>query len=144
MRASACFAFPQSPTRAENTHFSLHRSMSCPAQLSTRPSLLKPQPCMAVEHRALPKVRISATLQAGASTAEDEEEDLDEKSSEYSDVMQQRMGSSLTYCHEDGINFALVLDNLIVGSCLQTAKDVDRQDLHFFSHITCNHISCIP
>ncbi|KAK9909066.1 hypothetical protein WJX75_006695 [Coccomyxa subellipsoidea] len=36
------------------------------------------------------------------------------------------MGSSLTYCHEDGINFALVLDNLIVGSCLQTAKDVDR------------------
>ncbi|CAL8461831.1 g1362 [Coccomyxa elongata] len=83
-------------------------------------------PSIGVEHKALPRVRISATFQAGAPTAEDEEEDLEDKSSEYSDVMQQRMGSSLTYCHEDGVNFAHVLDNLMVGSCLQTRDDVDR------------------
>ena len=48
------------------------------------------------------------------------------KSDEYSDVMQQRMGSSLTYRHEEGINFANILDDLMVGSCLQTTEDVDR------------------
>lgn len=132
----ACFAFPQSPTRAEQTMFStavLHRSMSCPAQLCSRPALVKSIPSMpsiGVEHKALPRVRISATFQAGAPTAEDEEEDLEDKSSEYSDVMKQRMGSSLTYCHEDGVNFAHVLDNLIVGSCLQTRDDVDRHEIH--------------
>lgn len=130
MRAPACCAFPQSPTRAEHSHFSspfLHRSMSCPAQLCSRPAVVQALPSLAVEHKVLPRVRISATFQAGAPTAEDEEEaELEDKSSEYSDVMQQRMGSSLTYRHEDGMNFALVLDDLIVGSCLQTPDDVDR------------------
>lgn len=40
--------------------------------------------------------------------------------------MQQKMGSVLTYRHEDGMNFAHVLDDLIVGSCLQTPQDLDR------------------
>ena len=48
------------------------------------------------------------------------------KSDEYSVEMQQKMGGFLTYRHEDGMNFALVLDNLIVGSCLQTPVDLDR------------------
>lgn len=105
----------------------LHRSMSCPAQLCSRQTPVKSMaPSIGVEHKALPRVRISATFQAGAPTAEDEEEDLEDKSSEYSDVMKQRMGSSLTYRHEDGVNFAHVLDNLMVGSCLQTRDDVDR------------------
>ncbi len=36
------------------------------------------------------------------------------------------MGSTLTYRHEKGMNFAHVLDDLIVGSCLQTPEDLDR------------------
>jgi len=40
--------------------------------------------------------------------------------------MQQRMGAaSLTYRHEDGMNYNRILDDLIVGSCLQRAEDVD-------------------
>ena len=54
------------------------------------------------------------------------EEDEEPKSDEYTDVMQQRMGGSLSYRHEDGINFADILDDLMVGSCLQTPEDVDR------------------
>lgn len=40
--------------------------------------------------------------------------------------MQQQMGGTLEYRHENGMNYAHVLDNIIVGSCLQTAEDVDR------------------
>jgi len=60
------------------------------------------------------------------------------------DVMQQRMGSSLTYRHEDGINYAIILDDLMVGSCLQTPADVDRSALtaHAASHWpSCMHAS---
>ena len=35
--------------------------------------------------------------------------------------------AALTAGVQDGMNFATVLDNLMVGSCLQTAADVDRQ-----------------
>jgi hypothetical protein len=38
---------------------------------------------------------------------------------------QAKMGSKLTYVHEDGINFNRISPDLIVGSCLQTAADVD-------------------
>eukprot|EP00884_Botryococcus_braunii_P007724 jgi/Botrbrau1/16953/Bobra.49_2s0017.1 len=40
--------------------------------------------------------------------------------------MQRRMGGSLVYRHEDGINWHDIADQLIVGSCLQTPDDVDR------------------
>lgn len=40
--------------------------------------------------------------------------------------MQQRMGGVLTYRHEDGMNYNDILDDIIVGSCPQTAADVDR------------------
>ena len=55
--------------------------------------------------------------------AEEVEEDLSE---EYSAEMQSRMGGGLTYRHELGMNFNYILDDLIVGSCPQTAADVDR------------------
>lgn len=48
------------------------------------------------------------------------------KSGDYSAEMQDKMGGFLTYKHEDGMNYAHVLDNLVVGSCLQTAEDLDR------------------
>ncbi|UPR02862.1 phosphoglucan phosphatase [Chloropicon primus] len=44
-------------------------------------------------------------------------------SEEYSEVMQAKMGGSLTYVHERGINYTRILPNLIVGSCLQTGAD---------------------
>ena len=40
--------------------------------------------------------------------------------------MQQRMGGVLTYQHEDGMNYDVILDDLVVGSCPQTSADVDR------------------
>lgn len=52
--------------------------------------------------------------------------DLEDKSEEYSDVMSKRMGASLTYRHEDGLNYNRILEGLIVGSCLQTPADADR------------------
>mmetsp|Transcript_23232 Transcript_23232/g.64496 ORF Transcript_23232/g.64496 Transcript_23232/m.64496 type:complete len:393 (+) Transcript_23232:188-1366(+) len=48
------------------------------------------------------------------------------KSDQYSAEMQQKMGGSLAYKHEDGINFAYVLPDIIVGSCPQSPEDVDR------------------
>lgn len=48
-------------------------------------------------------------------------------SEEYTETMQARMGSvSLVYRHEDGMNYTRILDNLIVGSCPQTAEDIER------------------
>ncbi|PSC72542.1 phosphoglucan phosphatase amyloplastic [Micractinium conductrix] len=55
------------------------------------------------------------------------DENPEELSELYTDVMQQRMGSTtLTYRHEDGTNYCRILDDLIVGSCLQTVADVDK------------------
>ncbi|MEW5308603.1 MAG: hypothetical protein WDW38_000548 [Sanguina aurantia] len=48
------------------------------------------------------------------------------KSEEYSEVMSERMGATLTYRHERGLDFNRILPDLIVGSCLQTPADVDR------------------
>lgn len=36
------------------------------------------------------------------------------------------MGTTLTYRHEDGINWNSITPDLIVGSCLQTPEDADR------------------
>ncbi|KAF6266795.1 protein-tyrosine phosphatase-like protein [Scenedesmus sp. NREL 46B-D3] len=52
-------------------------------------------------------------------------EPAEAKSDEYTEEMQARMGTSLTYRHEDGINYSRVLPDLIVGSCLQGPGDVD-------------------
>ena len=46
-------------------------------------------------------------------------------SASYSTEMNRKMGTSLNYYHEQGINFNRVLPDLIVGSCLQTAADAD-------------------
>ena len=42
----------------------------------------------------------------------------------YTEVMQERMGAPLVYRHEDGMNYTRILDDLIVGSCVQTSDDV--------------------
>lgn len=39
--------------------------------------------------------------------------------------MQEKMGKNLVYVHEDGINYNLIKNDIIVGSCLQKAADVD-------------------
>jgi hypothetical protein len=100
--------------------------MSCPAQICSRSHLLHNFSNL-VEHRDLPRLRTCVTAEKGALPAEEDDEEEEARSAEYSDIMQKRMGSSLTYRHDDGINFAHVLDDLIVGSCIQTPADVDRQ-----------------
>ena len=70
-----------------------------------------------------PKQRLFS-LKSHAKTT-DELETEHQKSEEYSDVMSKRMGAVLTYRHEDGMNYNRILDDLIVGSCLQTSDDVD-------------------
>lgn len=53
--------------------------------------------------------------------------DVEELSEVYTVVMRERMGSAvLTYRHEDGMNYCRILDDLIVGSCLQTPADLDK------------------
>ena len=47
-------------------------------------------------------------------------------SDEYSQVMQTKMGGSLTYEHDLGMNYTRILPNLIVGSCLQTSADAEH------------------
>eukprot|EP01023_Acetabularia_acetabulum_P053724 TRINITY_DN6021_c0_g1_i2.p3 TRINITY_DN6021_c0_g1~~TRINITY_DN6021_c0_g1_i2.p3 ORF type:complete len:228 (+),score=41.56 TRINITY_DN6021_c0_g1_i2:87-770(+) len=55
-----------------------------------------------------------------------EKEELeDELSKEYTHAMQQQMGSGLVYDHSKGINYTLILPDLIVGSCLNSIQDVD-------------------
>jgi hypothetical protein len=51
-----------------------------------------------------------------------EEEQL---SGEYSSEMQSKMGTSLTYVHEAGMNYNRITEDIIVGSCPQVASDVD-------------------
>jgi len=48
-----------------------------------------------------------------------------ETSAAYSETMKAKMGSTLTYRHEDGMNYARPLHGIIVGSCLQQPSDVE-------------------
>lgn len=66
-----------------------------------------------------PHIYINPSITTRSSSKEDE--DLSET---YTEVMQQRMGAPLIYRHEDGMNYTRILDDLIVGSCLQTPEDV--------------------
>ncbi|CAB4269127.1 unnamed protein product [Prunus armeniaca] len=63
-----------------------------------------------------------STSSAEMSGAEAEEE----KSEMYSTNMTEAMGAVLTYRHELGMNYNFIRPDLIVGSCLQTPKDVDK------------------
>ena len=67
----------------------------------------------------------ATTSKLGPSSHQEHAADTDKKSEEYSDVMSARMGASLTYRHEDGMNYNRILDNIIVGSCLQTPEDAN-------------------
>ncbi|KAB2597524.1 phosphoglucan phosphatase DSP4 [Pyrus ussuriensis x Pyrus communis] len=70
-----------------------------------------------------------ATLAISGSTSSAETsgaEAKEEKSEIYSNNMTEAMGAVLTYRHELGINYNFILPDLIVGSCLQTPKDVDK------------------
>jgi protein-tyrosine phosphatase len=61
-----------------------------------------------------------------AGQAEEKKAETAAKTEEYSSTMQQAMGTSLEYRHELGMNYAHVLPDLIVGSCLQTPLDADK------------------
>lgn len=48
------------------------------------------------------------------------------KSDDYSTEMQQKMGTTMTYRHELGMNYNRIIEDVIVGSCLQVPDDVDK------------------
>jgi hypothetical protein len=64
------------------------------------------------------------TTPTAAAAADADEDEV--KSDAYTSEMQAKMGTSLTYRHELGINWNEVLPDLVVGSCLQGPEDVDR------------------
>lgn len=93
-------------------------SRVCPA-----PALAKPG--TAIQH---PPQKPSTPRGTGDGVAEQDSPDdaADTKSDAYSQEMQVKMGGSLQYRHELGINFHRILPDLYVGSCMQTAADVHR------------------
>jgi hypothetical protein len=72
--------------------------------------------------RRRPTVAVAASAPADDPTSTE----TSAKSGEYSKDMQAKMGTTLTYRHELGINWDRITPDLIVGSCLQTPEDVDR------------------
>lgn len=46
-------------------------------------------------------------------------------SAAYTETMKAKMGTTLGYNHEDGMNYSPPLHRIIVGSCVQTPADVD-------------------
>lgn len=118
----------------------LHRSTSCPAQLcslraagGSSSCTAQPLSCLSCVSSLssvqsnLPKLRLASSLTTAETSDIEGEEDVEAKSEEYTATMNQKMGGYLTYVHEDGINYANILDDIMVGSCLQTAADVDRR-----------------
>ncbi|CAI5469530.1 unnamed protein product [Closterium sp. Yama58-4] len=80
----------------------------------------------AVEGGAL-AAAVGALLEASQPAEEHSESDAREKGEEYSATMQMAMGNTaLVYRHELGMNYARVLPNLLVGSCLQSPLDLDH------------------
>jgi hypothetical protein len=79
-----------------------------------------------VAEPAAPSTAAAAPEPEVAASSAAPEEATEAKSDEYTEEMQARMGTTLTYRHEDGINYNYVLPDLIVGSCLQGPEDVDR------------------
>eukprot|EP00271_Cylindrocystis_brebissonii_P010217 TRINITY_DN26343_c0_g1_i1.p1 TRINITY_DN26343_c0_g1~~TRINITY_DN26343_c0_g1_i1.p1 ORF type:complete len:425 (+),score=71.89 TRINITY_DN26343_c0_g1_i1:91-1365(+) len=69
-----------------------------------------------------------ATSEEGKAVSSGSEREGDKKlADEYSTTMQKAMGdAALVYRHELGMNFARVLPDLIVGSCLQSPEDAER------------------
>jgi hypothetical protein len=58
---------------------------------------------------------------------------VEARSDEYSKAMDETMGANATikgkrlvYDHDEGMNYDLITEDIIVGSCLQVAEDVDR------------------
>jgi protein-tyrosine phosphatase len=73
-----------------------------------------------------PTTRPPTTTTCAAAAAAASNDDEAAKSDDYSKDMQAKMGTTLTYRHERGINWDTITPDVIVGSCLQTPADVDR------------------
>jgi len=73
---------------------------------------------------AEPPSTAAPKAQGAAKVAEDP--DSEAKSLRYSKEMQAKMGTQDTYQHELGLNYNRVIEDVIVGSCLQEAEDVDH------------------
>ncbi|KIY93575.1 hypothetical protein MNEG_14385, partial [Monoraphidium neglectum] len=96
----------------------LHTRLPSPAP---PPQAAAGDPIAAAEQ---PPAAVAAASAAPADNLDVEDEEA--KSEEYTEEMQKKMGTTLTYRHELGINWNEIMPDLYVGSCLQTPADVDR------------------
>ena len=88
---------------------------------------LNPTRALLPSIRRLPDTPCAASASEPPIKENDEESDGSEDglSAEYSETMSKAMNATLTYDHSRGMNFTRILDDLIVGSCLQTPLDVE-------------------
>lgn len=98
-----------------------------PGWLLSAQQLLKKVLSSQDEADAAAPATTTATVVAPAPTATTSSDaPTEEKSDDYTEEMQAKMGTTLTYRHEDGINYNHVMPDLVVGSCLQSPEDADR------------------
>ncbi|KXZ48593.1 hypothetical protein GPECTOR_26g496 [Gonium pectorale] len=97
--------------------------------ISSKSAVLAPAPRAAPLEPA-PATADTATTDAAttssSSNGSDPASEDAKKSESYSEDMQKKMGTTLTYRHELGLNYNRILPDIIVGSCLQTPADVDH------------------
>ena len=82
------------------------------------PGALRSAPCPLVHCRASGRRHPHSTTRAAVPDS-----DL---SADYSETMSKAMNATLTYDHSLGMNYTRILDDLIVGSCLQKPTDVEQ------------------
>ncbi|KAG1664254.1 hypothetical protein FOA52_003508 [Chlamydomonas sp. UWO 241] len=102
---------------------------SVPVVASIRQPLLRAHAVQssAMQRHALgSSQRLVAGKAAAAPAVGGDGSEQSEKSLRYSKDMQARMGTQDSYQHELGLNYNRILDDLIVGSCLQEADDVNH------------------
>ena len=82
------------------------------------PGALRSAPCPLFHCRASGRRHPHSTTRAAVPDS-----DL---SADYSETMSKAMNATLTYDHSLGMNYTRILDDLIVGSCLQKPTDVEQ------------------
>ncbi|KAG2440133.1 hypothetical protein HXX76_004246 [Chlamydomonas incerta] len=115
---------------------------------SRRPSWVAAATATGTADDAATSTSTSAAAAAAAAEPITDEEPVDadvageaeaKKSAAYSEDMQKKMGTTLTYRHEDGLNYNRILPDLIVGSCPQTPADVE----HLFDKENVRTVFCL-
>lgn len=107
-----------SPSRVESLHGSSRKPSFPSSSVATTLGLLR-----ATDHSLKMAVQ---TVYGSKSDIRKENTKMEGKSDTYSHNMTEAMGAVLTYKHHLGMNYDFIRPDLIVGSCLQSAEDVNK------------------